>query len=335
MALLDDFGDPLVAAFTVENTPERTAPHHYDVVLASAGGGTGVARNRDYTQALELLLRRLGALHGHLLDAAVDSRDTARKKLSLEQRRVLSPDWGIVDLYTVNDFKGLRLALTRPQKEIGAKPGSKGSNERRRLRLTVNVPAVESAEHLEQVLNHPETVEPASGTETGIDGTGVGVGDAPPPSPFRTGGPESQDDGGRSRGQGRSADSAANRAVETRAMQLAEDRYRAEGWTVDVVANTSSWDLTCRKDGAEKHVEVKGMTGTPQGIHLTANEVKHAHSCTHSALYIVHGIVLHHSDDDVTADGGTELRWDPWIIDLDRAKPTQYRYDLVGLDIDE
>ncbi|MFE5331758.1 protein NO VEIN domain-containing protein [Embleya sp. NPDC056575] len=328
MAVFDDFGRPLVAGFSVEATPGHAEPHHYDVVLASAGGGKGVPRNRDYTQALEILLRRLGGLHGRLLDAAVDSRNTALKKLPLEERRVLSPAWRAVDLYTVKDFRGLRLSLTGPQKKIGAKPGAKGGNERRRLRLTVNVPAAGDAERLEQMLIRPETVEISNTHEVEVD-TGVGATDVPDPAPYRSGAPDAQ---GRksARGQGRSSDSAANRAVEMRAMRLAEAHYRAEGWDVSVVANTSSWDLTCHKDGVEKHVEVKGMTGSPEGVHLTANEVRHALSYPNPALFVVHGIVVDRSGDDVTADGGTELWWDPWVIALERATATQYHYSLDG-----
>jgi uncharacterized protein DUF3883 len=328
MAVFDDFGRPLVAGFTVEPTPGHAEPHHYDVVLASAGGGKGVPRNRDYTQALEILLRRLGGLHGRLLDAAVDSRNTALKNLPLEERRVLSPAWHAVDLYTVKDFRGLRLSLTGPQKKIGAKPGSKGGNERRRLRLTVNVPAAGDAERLEQMLIRPETVEISDTFEVESD-AGVGAADGPVRALYRSGGPEAHSRKS-FRGQGRSSDSAANRAVEMRAMLLAESHYRAEGWAVSVVANTSSWDLTCHKDGVEKHVEVKGMTGTPEGVYLTANEVRHALSYPNPALFVVHGISVHRSGDNVTADGGTELWWDPWAIALDRATATQFHYTLDG-----
>ncbi|MFI1383700.1 protein NO VEIN domain-containing protein [Embleya sp. NPDC020886] len=333
MAVFDDFGRPLVAGFIVEPTPGHAEPHHYDVVLASAGGGKGVPRNRDYTQALEILLRRLGGLHGRLLDAAVDSRNTALRKLPLAERRVLLPAWHAVDLYTVKDFKELRLSLTGSQKNIGAKPRSKGGNERRRLRLTVNVPAAGDAGRLEQLLTRPETVEIPDTDEAGIDevGTGAGAGAAGEPdrAPYRSGMPDARNRKS-GRGQGRSADSAANRAVEMRAMALAEAHYRAEGWAVSVVANTSSWDLTCRKDGVEKHVEVKGLTGTPEGVHLTANEVRHALTYSNPALFVVHGIVVHRCGDEVTADGGTELLWDPWVIALDRATATQYHYALDG-----
>ena len=58
-------------------------------------------------------------------------------------------------------------------------------------------------------------------------------------------------------------------AVEACAMNKATDFYSAQGWTVDDVHGTESYDLICRRGDEVKHVEVKGTTTDGAEVILT------------------------------------------------------------------
>ena len=139
MLIQEDGGAPLRASLDVkvEDDGRRVA-----VEIHSAGGrgdAPGVTRNPDYPAALTLLLRRLGSLNATLDDAMV----TSPRALSLPEaeRRVHPKPWSLpVTLGAVEDFGSLRLALTRPQKEIASRSSGGGGNERKRLRLSITLP---------------------------------------------------------------------------------------------------------------------------------------------------------------------------------------------------
>ncbi|WP_231639954.1 protein NO VEIN domain-containing protein [Micromonospora sp. NRRL B-16802] len=123
--MTDDTGRVLNAEFAVEPDGQRLS-----VILESAGGVTavGLARNSDYTPALELILGRLRTWGALLVDALVDSQRT--EQLPESERRVLDRS---VRLSDVED-------LSR-QGRIGQAPGAqKAGNNRKRLRLRVEVP---------------------------------------------------------------------------------------------------------------------------------------------------------------------------------------------------
>jgi hypothetical protein len=76
-------------------------------------------------------------------------------------------------------------------------------------------------------------------------------------------------------------DPVTNARVEKAAMELVAASYRDRGWDVeDVSARKEGWDLTARRAGDERHLEVKGVSGTKPTILLTHNE--HAKAGTDS-----------------------------------------------------
>ena len=66
----------------------------------------------------------------------------------------------------------------------------------------------------------------------------------------------------------------SRRAVELAAIDAARSHYEDAGWQVDDVSRENrGWDLTCTApDGEERHVEVKGVSGTIPSVLLTRNE---------------------------------------------------------------
>ncbi len=68
-------------------------------------------------------------------------------------------------------------------------------------------------------------------------------------------------------------DPVTNARVEQAAMGLVAATFQERGWSVeDVSALKVGWDLTARRDGAELHLEVKGVSGTKPTVLLTRNE---------------------------------------------------------------
>jgi hypothetical protein len=110
-------------------------------------------------------------------------------------------------------------------------------------------------------------------------------------------------------------------------MHVVRDHYEAEGWSVDDVSASRPYDLVCRRGAVERHVEVKGLTGAPLRIGLTANEVAHARSCANAALAVVSDVKLTRSTPP-RADGGVLEVHDPWVLDDDRLRATAYTYGL-------
>lgn len=98
-------------------------------------------------------------------------------------------------------------------------------------------------------------------------------------------------------------------------MTRARVHYEARGYAVRDVSQTESYDLLCLQSGQELHVEVKGTTGDPDSVLITANEERHALEYPHVALFIVYGIDLsgRHTASPV-ASGGRVRALDPWDI---------------------
>ena len=76
----------------------------------------------------------------------------------------------------------------------------------------------------------------------------------------------------------------ADPAVEQHAMDVVRAHYESNGWTVEDVSAHRPYDFVCQNGDTEVHVEVKGLSGAPVRIHLTANEVEHAHPVRTSSL---------------------------------------------------
>lgn len=136
--------------------------------------------------------------------------------------------------------------------------------------------------------------------------------------------------GKRPSGQGYRLNADQRRAVELRAMDLAQSGLEAEGWTVVDVSATRPFDFLCNKGGNEMRVEVKGTTGDGSSVLLTPGEVKHAREGHALRLIVVKGIALRLDDNGAwVAEGGEVNSMDPWDLDATgELFPTGYEYKL-------
>jgi Family of unknown function (DUF6416)/Domain of unknown function (DUF3883) len=130
----------------------------------------------------------------------------------------------------------------------------------------------------------------------------------------------------RGRGQGFQVDQAAKVAVEAYAMNAATGFY-SQTWNVEDVHGRESYDLRCHRGDQELRVEVKGTTTDGTEVILTPNEVGHARSYPHTALFILSNISLEKAHDGtVQAAGGKRHVLDPWHIDDGTLTPIAFRY---------
>lgn len=137
--------------------------------------------------------------------------------------------------------------------------------------------------------------------------------------------------GKRPRGQGFRVNVEARRATELQAMSVATELLEADGWTVEDVSATRSYDLDCRRGDANLHVEVKGTTSAGDSVLLTPGEVAHAREHhPHVALIVVAGIIVEqdpHAPGIVVGTGGSPTVVNPWEIDEQGdLVPTGYEY---------
>jgi Domain of unknown function (DUF3883) len=125
----------------------------------------------------------------------------------------------------------------------------------------------------------------------------------------------------RSHVQGYEPDSDVRRAVEQRAMALAEEHYRALGFDVQNTATTKPYDFRCTLDGLEVRVEVKGTRGDGAAIEVTIGEVENARGADwRTDLFVVSGILVTRTLDAPVASGGTVrivAGWRPAPEDLE------------------
>ncbi|WP_285632415.1 DUF3578 domain-containing protein [Lentzea sp. NBRC 102530] len=133
-----------------------------------------------------------------------------------------------------------------------------------------------------------------------------------------------------SRAQGRQLDSAARKAIELHAENLAVWHFETSGWTVERVGHLKlGYDLDCTRDEESLHVEVKGTQTLGEEVILTPNEVRHvqgAEACDAAhALYVVSQITLDRTNGVRCSGGHARLLW-PWGIRDAHLTPTQYAY---------
>jgi hypothetical protein len=129
LELFDDAGAPLDATFEVDRSV-------IDIVLHSRSG-SNPRLNPDYFSALETLLARLQR-HGAVIeDVLVDSK--VALKLPIEERRLqlAYP----IDLSAHSDVQSLRIEICAAQRTVAQRPGAKGGNNHKRIRLRVRLPA--------------------------------------------------------------------------------------------------------------------------------------------------------------------------------------------------
>ena len=137
---------------------------------------------------------------------------------------------------------------------------------------------------------------------------------------------------GKSRGgQGFLVSQAVRKIIEEYAVAWAVRFYQAEGWAVEDVGSTESFDLRCTREGVnERHVEVKGTTDIGETVILTRNEVLHAHEWHPNVdLFLVTEIrVEGREGDQPTACGGVAQVCGNWQPSEDALTPVGYEYRI-------
>ena len=127
------------------------------------------------------------------------------------------------------------------------------------------------------------------------------------------------------RGPGRMQDAEARVAIELRAVDMAIEHYKGQGWDVTVLGKP--YDLDCTKDGSSLRVEVKGTTGSGAQVELTVNEVKSAGKYP-TELVVVRDILLDRTGPVPTASGGVMKVFPNWTPSIDDLRVSRYEYNV-------
>ena len=275
-------------------------------------------RNPQYSDALRVILARLGDRHCVITDALVVSSDALRKYPDPADRRLKR---GVQFPIRIEDqdLTQLRTALTEAMRSAARDPSlGPGGNNRRRVTFWVDVPG------------DPPIAELAAYLAGGTPGasTAAGPGATRPRVATRgaplTAGPAAAI---HSRAQGYVADAAYRRAVELHAMGAAIAHYSG-AWNVEDTSAGNPYDLVLARPGETRYVEVKGTAGLGEQINLTANEVAHARRHRGEVvLFVVHGINIDRSDPaNPLATGGTTTITDPFDVDAGELRPTAFSW---------
>lgn len=128
-------------------------------------------------------------------------------------------------------------------------------------------------------------------------------------------------------GQGFGLSGPERKAVELRAMAVAQDWLKAQSYKVKNTSKNSPFDFLATKAGASMKVEVKGTTGDgAQAIFMTRNEVElHRREAGATALLIVSGIRLDRRVDPPKASGGELVAEIGWDIEAWELAPMAFR----------
>lgn len=129
------------------------------------------------------------------------------------------------------------------------------------------------------------------------------------------------------RGQGFGLTAKEKEAVELRAMHLAGDWLRAQGYRLKDTSANQPYDFEASKGAAVLYVEVKGTTSdVVDAIAMTHNEVElHRRERGRTALMIVKGIRLQKNGDNPSATAGELEVLVGWDIDDWKLQPTAFR----------
>ena len=306
-------GVELDADFDVE---VEVAGERVRITMSSHSGSSGgrPGRNSQYSDALRVILERLGDLDARIVDALVVSSAALRDYPGEDQRRFGGPfPIRIGD----HDPGELRTRLTEAMRSVARKPelGPGGNNRRR---VTLYVDAATDLAGLPAVLSsgaRPRTDSARQRPAAPASGGGV---------------PLTAGDGGQrhARAQGYVADAAYHRAVELHAMDVATGHF--VGWEVEDTSAGNPYDLVVRRGGQRRFVEVKGTAGTGEQIHLTEREVDHVRRHPGEVvLFVVHSIAVDREDPaSPRASGGVVRIVDPFDLDAGQLRPTAHTWKL-------
>ena len=128
-------------------------------------------------------------------------------------------------------------------------------------------------------------------------------------------------------GQGFGLSANERKAVELRAMCIAEDWLKAQGYKVTNTAATKPYDFRASKGNVSLFVEVMGTTSdSAEAILMTHGEVAlHREHRGETALMIVTSIRLHKEKGELTTFGGALEALIGWDIDDWLLEPTAFR----------
>ena len=131
----------------------------------------------------------------------------------------------------------------------------------------------------------------------------------------------------RSRRQGQGLNAAERKAVELRAMALAVEFLKGNGYDCKDTSATESFDVSATRAGITIKVEVKGTTSDLcDSIMMTRNEVDlHRSEKGLTGLLIVSKIKLQRDNGSPTADGGEVEDLLDWDIDAWTADPIAFQ----------
>ena len=305
MKVVDFDGTVLDATFSVLPFEQGAISLDYE----SSGGshrGEPSHRNHQYRQGLNVLFRRLQSLNATIPEIRIET-GTARS-LPVEKQRIVIPNRSFpVVLSSVANVDEFRQEISRYGRKVGqGTAGSSKGGSSRRLRIFLSGVPTDQAE-LEWHL-----VGRGAEADAAVVATVVGMA------------------AGKSReGQGFLVSQAVRKIIEEYAVAWATRHYQAEGWVVQDVGSTESFDLLCNREGmSERHVEVKGTTGIGETVILTRNEVLHAREWHPNVdLFVVTEIrVAGRETDNPIASGGlghTCINWQPSDESL---TPVGYEY---------
>lgn len=276
MKVVDFDGEILDATFSVLPLEDGVISLDYE----SSGGahrGEPSHRNHHYRQGLNVLFRRLQSMHAVIPEIRIET-GTARS-LPVEKQRISIPNRPFpVALASVASLDEFRQEISRYGREVGqATEGSSKGGSSRRLRIFLSGVPTDQATLEWQLAGR--------GAEADATAVATVVSMA----------------AGRTRGgQGFLVSQAVRKIIEEYAVACAIRHYQAQGWTVQDVGATESYDLRCTREGAnEHHVEVKGTTGIGETVILTRNEVLHANECYPDVdLFVVSEIRVEGRDAD-------------------------------------
>lgn len=98
-------------------------------------------------------------------------------------------------------------------------------------------------------------------------------------------------------------DPVLRKAIELSAVQQAAKYYESQGYEVEDVGLTRSYDLHAVRDDEERHIEVKGSQGRIEKILLTRNEVSHASRFNNTDLVLVQEVPWERDVDGTVSSG--------------------------------
>jgi hypothetical protein len=128
---------------------------------------------------------------------------------------------------------------------------------------------------------------------------------------------------------GRQQDPAVRKAIERHAMEWALDYFKNEGYEVDDVGNSESYDIYALNEAEnELHIEVKGSSSSSIAVELTDGEVNHWSDEYERVLVVVDEISWTKNADGIKTSHGRPRVWRDWEIEPTESSliPIRFRY---------